>query len=136
MRQPRDNPAGGQHRPSQLGEFIRAQRRLARLSQRELARLTDLSDPYVSQIERGLHAPSIRVLRSLAAALDISAETMLTYAGLLDPPDSSETTQGRGSRRETEAAIRNDAQLSAAQKEALLAVYRSLLTTDTEPGPA
>lgn len=105
----------------QLGEFIRTQRRLAQLSQRELARLTDLSDPYVSQIERGLHAPSVRVLRALAGALNISAETMLSYAGLLDPVEKPDT------QLDTETAIRRDNHLSDEQKDALLDVYRSFI---------
>ncbi len=113
-----------------LGEFIKNQRRLAQLSQRELAKLTNLSDPYVSQIERGLHAPSVKVLRSLAAALDISAETMLVYAGLLDPREAADT------RADTEAAIRNDALLDDEQKTALLGVYRSFIAAAGEPDPA
>lgn len=111
---------------SQLGEFIRTQRRLAQLSQRELAKLTNLSDPYVSQIERGLHAPSVRVLRSLATALDISAESMLSYAGLLDPIDATPE------QLITESAIRRDSRLSDDQKDALLRVYRSFVTVDDE----
>ena len=110
-----------------LGEFTKNQRRLAQLSQRELAKLTNLSDPYVSQIERGLHAPSIKVLRALAAALDISAETMLAYAGLLDPPAP------KGATVDTEVAIRNDERLDDAQKHALLGVYRSFIAAAGEP---
>ena len=99
-----------------LGAFIRTQRKLANLSLRELASLTDLSNAYLSQVERGLHEPSVRVLRSIAQALDLSANTVLAHAGLLDenaPP------------RPTEEAIRSDPVLSAEQKQALLAVYRS-----------
>ena len=101
-----------------LGEFIRTQRKLANLSLRELAELTDVSNAYLSQIERGLHEPSVRVLRSIAQALEISANTVLAQAGLLDDKPAGQPT---------EAAIRSDASLSAAQKEALLAVYRSYL---------
>ncbi len=103
-----------------LGSFIRSQRRLAELSQRELAKLTQLSDPYVSQLERGLHEPSMRVLRALANALNLPMETLIRQAGWLD---ESETL-------ETEAAIRNDPQLSPNQKTALLQVYRSFLATE------
>jgi len=71
-----------------MGEFIRAQRKMMELSQRELAKLTKLSDPYVSQLERGLHAPSVRVLKALAEALNVRAETLLQFAGLYE--DSSE----------------------------------------------
>lgn len=114
-----------QEQLSQLGEFIRTQRRLAKLSQRELAKLTNLSDPYVSQIERGLHAPSIRVLRALAGALDISAENMASYAGLIDPTDKPDT------QRTTESAIRADTRLTNDQKDALLGVYRSFIAAPT-----
>ena len=63
-----------------LGGFIKAQRQVANLSLREMARMTDVSNAYLSQIERGLHQPSVRVLRSLADALNVSAETLLTIA--------------------------------------------------------
>lgn len=98
-----------------MGEFIRAQRKMMELSQRELAKLTQVSDPYVSQIERGLHEPSIRVLRSIADALNIRAETLLQMAGLLD-----ETTPVSS----VEEAINGDEFLSNQQKLALLGVYR------------
>ena len=99
-----------------LGDFIRTQRKLANLSLRELASLTDLSNAYLSQIERGLHEPSVRVLRSIAQALDISANVVLAQAGLLDESAAAQST---------EDAIRADPLLSDAQKVALLAVYRS-----------
>src|SRR5690349_16368092 len=82
-----------------LGSFIRSQRKLANLSLRQLAELTSLSNPYLSQIERGLHQPSVRVLRSLADALNVSAETLLAQAGLFESaagpagPDTSEPQQ-------------------------------------------
>jgi transcriptional regulator with XRE-family HTH domain len=97
-----------------LGDFIRAQRKMLELSQRELAKLTNLSDPYVSQLERGLHEPSVRVLRALAQALNVRAETLLSYAGLLDP-DETPTV---------EEAVQADPHLTAEQKLALLGVYR------------
>ncbi len=102
-----------------FGEYLREQRRLSDLSLRDLASLTDLSNAYISQLERGLHEPSVRVLRSLAGALNVSAATMLAHAGLTveDPP--AETTPG------TEAAIRADPRLSEDKKLALLAVYRT-----------
>jgi transcriptional regulator with XRE-family HTH domain len=105
-----------------LGEFIRAQRRLAKLSLRDLAERARVSNPYLSQIERGMHAPSVRVLSSIAGALGLSAETLLAEAGLggLDA--------GAGA---TEAAIRSDAALSDEQKDALLAVYRSYVAANT-----
>jgi len=108
-----------------LGAFIRSQRKLANLSLRQLADLTSLSNPYLSQVERGLHQPSVRALKSIADALNVSAETLLAEAGLLDAmtpakPDAQPPPQ-------TEAAIRADERLSEAQRTALIAVYRSML---------
>lgn len=109
-----------------LGEFIRAQRHLAELSQRELARIADVSDAYVSQLERGLHQPTVKVLRSLATALDIRADTMLRYAGWLD--DSDSTKVGGDDELEVERAIKADGRLNDQQKQALLSVYRGFVT--------
>src|SRR6267378_4505116 len=67
-----------------LGAFIREQRKRANLSLRQLAELTSLSNPYLSQIERGLHQPSVRVLKAISDALNVSAETLLAQAGLID----------------------------------------------------
>ena len=67
-----------------LGAFIRSQRKLANLSLRQLAELSSLSNPYLSQLERGMHQPSVRVLNLLSGALDVSAEMLLAQAGLLD----------------------------------------------------
>lgn len=105
-----------------LGEFIRSQRRLANLSLRDLAEKTNVSNPYLSQLERGLHEPSVRVLKSIAQALNVSAETLLAQAGLLEG-----ATEDDGAAPETEAAIKADPRLSEAQKQALLSVYRSYL---------
>jgi len=99
-----------------LGAFIRSQRRLAKLSQRELAKLTKLSDPYVSQLERGLHEPSVRVLRALGKALNVPAETLLSYIGLDDDERASEV--------DTAGAIRQDTKLTDAQKAAMLEIYK------------
>ena len=101
-----------------LGRFIRSQRTLANLSLRELAARTNVSNPYLSQIERGLHEPSVRVLRSIARALNLSAETLLAQAGLMETGVDGPTIT-------VESAISADPGLSDAQKEALLAVYRS-----------
>ena len=114
-----------------LGAFIRTQRKLANLSLRELASLTDLSNAYLSQVERGLHEPSVRVLRSIAQALDLSANTVLAQAGLLDESAAARPT--------TEESIRADPVLSDEQKQALLAVYRSYVLQqerEEEPPPA
>jgi transcriptional regulator with XRE-family HTH domain len=102
-----------------LGSYLRAQRRLANLSLRQMADLAQISNPYLSQIERGLHEPSVHVLRSLAKALNVSAETVLEQAGLIAEPEANADNV------DTESAIRRDVQLSEEQKLALLAVYRS-----------
>ena len=113
---------------SALGELIRSQRRLANLSLRELAERTNVSNPYLSQIERGMHEPSVRVLRSIARALNVSAETLLAQAGLLERDDSD---SGNGEHVvDTESSIRADPALSDSQKQALLAVYRSYLAAN------
>jgi transcriptional regulator with XRE-family HTH domain len=108
-----------------LGAFIRSQRRLANLSLRQLADLTDVSNPYLSQIERGLHEPSVRVLKSIARALNVSAETLLSQAGLLEGEEAGGASGGRRPGLDTESAIRADPELTEAQKNALLGVYRS-----------
>jgi transcriptional regulator with XRE-family HTH domain len=105
-----------------LGEFIKAQRQLNQLSQRELARLSDLSDTYMSQLERGLHEPSIRVLRARADSLGIQPNQLINYAAGLpvdgaDPPSTVRT----------EDAIRGDSRFTTAQKKALLGVVKSYL---------
>ncbi|MCP4086570.1 MAG: helix-turn-helix transcriptional regulator [Actinomycetia bacterium] len=102
----------------QLGQFIKAQRKMMELSQRQLAQLTHLSDPYVSQLERGLHEPSVRVIKALAGALNVRAETLLSYAGLLD--DDAD-----GSTATVVEAIHSDTHLTDEQKVALLGVYRN-----------
>ncbi len=106
-----------------LGAFIRSQRELADLSLRQVAALADISNPYLSQIERGLHEPSMRVMRSIAQALNVSAKSLLEQAGMLQrdpvPADGG-----------TEAAIGGDDHLTDQQKQALLAVYRSYRATN------
>jgi transcriptional regulator with XRE-family HTH domain len=106
-----------------LGAYIRSQRKLANLSLRQLADVAKVSNPYLSQIERGLHAPSVRVLRSIAEALDLSAETLLEQAGLLE--EANNGAAASTSTPPTERAIRIDPRLTNAQKEALISVYRS-----------
>ena len=107
-----------------FGDFLRTQRRLARLTLRELSDLTNISNPYLSQLERGMHAPSVRVITSLAKALNVSAETLLAQAaGLSGGVAANQDDESP----DTEAAIRNDPKLTDAQKDALLTVYRSFL---------
>lgn len=111
-----------------LGSFIKSQRQIANLSLREMARLTDVSNAYLSQIERGLHQPSVRVLRSLSEALNVSAETLLARAGLLDddPRDeSAKRSEPEPGLERTVAAILADPSLTPEQRDALLTVYRS-----------
>ncbi len=113
-----------------LGSFIKAQRHVANLSLREMARLTDVSNAYLSQIERGLHQPSVRVLRSLAEALNVSAETLLQQAGLIDDdePRSERPPDPPAGPERTVTAILADPSLTPEQREALLVVYRSYST--------
>ncbi|MFP5451428.1 MAG: helix-turn-helix domain-containing protein [Thermoleophilia bacterium] len=110
-----------------LGRFIHAQRKMAKLSQRELAALSDISNAYLSQVERGLHQPSMRVINQVAKALGMPPEAFLTQAGMLDADEAEATDQpvGDSPRVSAEEAIRTDPSLTPAQREALLAVYRS-----------
>ena len=104
-------------RVAELGEFIKSQREVASMSVRRLADLAGVSNPYLSQIERGLRRPSAEVLQALAKALQISAETLYVRAGLL-----SDEEPAAPSVRE---AIGRDARLTAEQKQVLLGVYDS-----------
>ncbi len=112
-----------------LGAFIRSKRQLANLSLRQLAERTKLSNPYLSQIERGLHQPSVRVIRLISDALNVSTETLLTQAGLLHR-DTTANAQPDASTPDIEAAIRAEQRLSDDQKSALIAVLRSMLPTE------
>jgi transcriptional regulator with XRE-family HTH domain len=112
-----------------LGAFIRNRRKLANLSLRQLAERTRLSNPYLSQIERGLHQPSVRVIRLIADALNVSAETLLIQAGLLQGDDWAKAT----AKPETvgvQQAIEAEDRLTEQQKAALLGVYHSMLRSD------
>jgi len=105
-----------------IGPYIRAQRELSRLSLRELARMSQISNAYLSQVERGIHEPSLRVLAAVAEALSLPLEDLTAQAR----PDA-----GPKPGREVDAvtaAIRAEPRLTQAQKEALLAVYSSYLT--------
>lgn len=104
-----------------LGGFIRAQRQLANLSLREMAAMTSVSNAYLSQVERGLHQPSLKVLHSIAAALQLSTEQLLAQAGWVS--GARESAAGNG----TEEAIRTDPRLTPEQRAALLGVYRSFV---------
>jgi transcriptional regulator with XRE-family HTH domain len=113
-----------------LGEFIREQRQLARLSLREMARLTSISNAYLSQVERGLHAPSVRVLHAVSDALGIPLEDLIvrTSPSRADAPATG-TDAGPS---EVERAIRQERRLTTAQKEALISVLQGFLEQSSE----
>lgn len=106
-----------------LGAFIRSQRELARLSLRQVAEMAKVSNPYLSQVERGVYRPSAQVLKGIADALEISAESIYAQAGLLDASGPSKKRQPP----KVEEAIRLDDRLSKEQKETLIRVYRGFL---------
>ena len=106
-----------------FGAFVRSQRKLANLTLRQLADMTSLSNPYLSELERGMHQPSVRVLKQLSDALNVSAEMLLAQAGLIDRRAEA---NARDDASGVEHAIRTDATLDDAQKAALLAVYQSM----------
>jgi transcriptional regulator with XRE-family HTH domain len=112
-----------------LGAFIRNRRKLARLSLRQLAEMTSLSNAYLSQLERGLHLPSVRVLKLLSEALNVSVETLLAQAGLLDLAPSGDGAAAADGPpvSPVESAISAEERLADEQKAALIAVYRSML---------
>ena len=110
-----------------LGDYLREQRVSAQLSLRQLAEQTGVSNPYLSQIERGLRKPSAEVLQQLAKAFRISAEQLYVHAGILDP-DEDET-------RSVELAILADRGLSERQKQSLLDVYSSFRAANVHLHP-
>lgn len=121
-------PSPWQAQLGALGAFIRAQRQLADLSLREMAALTRISNAYLSQVERGLHQPSLTVLRSIADALGLTTEQLLAKAGWAQAVvEDISTDQGIG----TEETIRRDPRLTEAQRTALLGVYRSFIEGGT-----
>ncbi|MEV5933947.1 helix-turn-helix transcriptional regulator [Streptomyces sp. NPDC052079] len=101
-----------------LGEYLREQRRSAQLSLRQLADAAGVSNPYLSQIERGLRKPSAEVLQQVAKALRISAETLYVRAGILDAERGRDEV-------ETRAALLADPTLTERQKQVLLQIYES-----------
>lgn len=116
--------ATAQDEPRQmLGGFIRGQRQMANLSLRQLSALAKVSNPYLSQVERGLHEPSVRVLKSIADALNVSAETLFEQAGLISHTENRDDEA-------TECAIRADRRLTEVQRHAMLNVYRSYVGED------
>jgi transcriptional regulator with XRE-family HTH domain len=105
-------------RLTELGEFIRSQREVTRMSVRRLAELADVSNPYLSQIERGLRKPSAEILQQIAKALQISAESLYVRAGILDPDHDVVVS--------VVEAIHRDGHLGPEQKETLIKVYEGL----------
>ncbi|AZS86436.1 XRE family transcriptional regulator [Streptomyces griseoviridis] len=101
-----------------LGEYLREQRRTAQLSLRQLADAAGVSNPYLSQIERGLRKPSAEVLQQVAKALRISAETLYVHAGILDAERDRDEV-------ETRAVVLADPTLTEQQKQVLLQIYES-----------
>lgn len=111
-----------------LGEFLKEQRRGAQMTLRQLADQTGVSNPYLSQIERGLRKPSAEVLQQLAKGLRISAETLYLRAGILDPDEQQE--------RSVELAVRADPALTERQKRVLLDIYESFRHERDRPNEA
>ena len=123
MKSKRDGERPDDGKSRQLGQFIKMQRQMADLSLRRMADLTQVSNAYLSQVERGMHQPSLRVLRSIATALNMSADTLLARAGLLDPDSAGHHASFP---MDTEAAIKNDPALTPEDRETLLRVYHGL----------
>lgn len=111
-----------------LGDYLREQRTSARLSLRQLAEQAGVSNPYLSQIERGLRRPSAEVLQQIAKALRISAEQLYIRAGIVSPDEGAVSS--------VELAILGDAGLSERQKQSLLDVYQSFLALSADDKPA
>jgi transcriptional regulator with XRE-family HTH domain len=120
-----------------VGEYLAEQRRQAQLSLRQLSDLAGVSNPYLSQIERGLRKPSAEVLQQLAKALRISAETLYVRAGILDPDEDADGS-GRRTASGVVDAVLLDPALSERQKRVLLDVYMSFVRENApdEPEPA
>ena len=118
-REPETGSTG--HDPLDVGAFIRTQRELAKMSVRKLAELADVSNPYLSQIERGLRRPSAEILQQVAHALRISVESLYVRAGILPEDTRSVST--------VPEAIEADPHLTPEQKQALRNVYDSFRST-------
>jgi transcriptional regulator with XRE-family HTH domain len=105
------------HAASDIGGFIKAQRELAQVSIRQLADKAGVSNPYLSQIERGLRKPSADVLNQIAKALRVSAEVLYIQAGMLEPGEPNEVRD----------AIVTDTAITERQKQVLLDIYTSFI---------
>jgi transcriptional regulator with XRE-family HTH domain len=122
---PKDATSAAAHKVRDLGAFIREQRKGAQMSLRNLALQAGVSNPYLSQIERGLRKPSAEILQRVAAALRISAETLYVQAGILEERDSDDLA----------AAILSDPHLTEAQKRALVEIYQSFRQENPASSP-
>ena len=114
-----------------VGEYIREQRAAAQLSLRQLAKASDVSNPYLSQVERGLRKPSAEILAQIAKALEISAESLYIRAGILEPQHGDVTVT---------QALQNDDTLTDRQRKSLLEIYAAFQTEnaarrDETPAP-
>jgi transcriptional regulator with XRE-family HTH domain len=119
-----DDPGGPDGRVD-VGEFIRHQREVARMSVRRLAELAGVSNPYLSQIERGLRRPSAEILQQIAKALHVSAEQLYVRAGILDPDSAMQMA--------VPDAISRDDRLTPEQKQSLLTIYESFVGSAGQP---
>ena len=108
-----------------VGRFIRDQREKANISVRKLAELAGISNPYLSQVERGVRKPSAEILKRLSRALEISANTLYREAGLIDETVSPSVLD----------AVDNDRYLNKAQKKVLLDMYKALVTANASDNP-
>jgi transcriptional regulator with XRE-family HTH domain len=115
-----------------LGDYLREQRHTAELSLRQLSEVAGVSNPYLSQIERGLKKPSAEILQSLAKALRISAESLYVRAGFLEERDDLDLA----GHVDVQAAVLADPKLSNRQRAVLLDVYESFVGEPAEPAPA
>jgi transcriptional regulator with XRE-family HTH domain len=121
-------PLGGNN----LGDYLREQRQSARLSLRQLSELAGVSNPYLSQIERGLKKPSAEILQQLAKGLEVSAESLYVRAGILDERHG-DTPSTHDAALDTRAVIGADPQLTDRQKAALLDIYDSFVGAEAVP---
>ncbi|MGL5908724.1 MAG: helix-turn-helix domain-containing protein [Phycicoccus sp.] len=116
---------------SSLGDYLREQRTAARLSLRQLSELAGVSNPYLSQIERGLKRPSAEILQQLAKGLEVSAETLYVKAGILD----GEVAGHDGDVLDVRRAIAADRRLTARQRSMLLDIYASYVEDEPSDPP-
>ena len=114
-----------ENRWRELGEFIREQRRVGHLSLRKLSELAGISNPYLSQIERGLRKPSAEILQQITRALEISSETLYVRAGILEEREGSDLV----------AEIRRDPMLTEEQKKTLIRIYTSFRHENEDGAP-